>query len=134
MLTHQFPNAQQPARVVILGAGGFLASELERVLERANIAPRPVYPREIDLTDAAAADRVAALLEPQDAVIMPAGLTPDKGRDIVTLMKNLRMGECVCAALARSSVAHFVYVRDRKSVVEGKRVDLGGRRTLKNTI
>src|ERR1035438_4131688 len=91
MLTHQFPNAQQPARVVILGAGGFLASELERVLERANIATRPVYPREIDLTDAAAADRVAALLEPQDAVIMPAGLTPDKGRDVVTLMKNLRM-------------------------------------------
>ena len=110
MLTHQFPNAVQPARVVILGAGGFLASNLERVLEQANIPVRPVHPREIDLTDAAAADRVAALLEPQDAVIMPAGLTPDKGRDIATLMKNLRMGECVCAALARSSVAHFVYV------------------------
>jgi len=110
MLIHQFPNAVQPARVVILGAGGFLASELGRVLEQAKVAVRPVHPQEIDLTDAAAADRVAALLEPQDAVIMPAGLTPDKGRDVGTLMKNLRMGESVCAALARSGVAHFVYL------------------------
>jgi nucleoside-diphosphate-sugar epimerase len=110
MLIHQFPNAVLPVRVVILGAGGFLASSLERVLERAHIAVRPVHPWEIDLTDATAAARVAALLQPEDAVIMPAGLTPEKGRDVATLMKNLRMGESVCAALARSSVAHFVYV------------------------
>jgi nucleoside-diphosphate-sugar epimerase len=110
MLIHQFPNAMQPARVVILGAGGFLAAEFERVLEQANIAVRPVHPQEIDLTEAAAADRVAALLEPPDPVIMPAGLTPDKGRDVATLMKNLRMAAAVAAALGRSPVAHFVYI------------------------
>ena len=39
-----------------------------------------------------------------------AALTPDRGRDIATLMKNLRMAENVCAALGRARPAYFLYI------------------------
>jgi UDP-glucose 4-epimerase len=110
MLIHQSPNPVKPVRAVILGAGGFLAAEMQRVLESDGMAVRPVHPQEIDLTDVSAGDKVAALLQPDDSVVMPAGLTPDKGRDAATLMKNLRMAESVSEALGRSAVAHFIYI------------------------
>jgi nucleoside-diphosphate-sugar epimerase len=40
---------------------------------------------------------------------MLAALTPDKGRDIGTLMKNLAMMQHLCAALERVGCAHLVY-------------------------
>ena len=40
---------------------------------------------------------------------MLAALTPDKGRDAATFVRNLAMMQAVCAALAGSSCAHFVY-------------------------
>src|SRR5205085_8375778 len=66
--------------------------------------------KELDLTDAGAAEKLAALLRPDDAVVMAAALTPEKGRDIGTLMKNLRMGESVCAAIGKVAPAHFIYI------------------------
>jgi nucleoside-diphosphate-sugar epimerase len=41
---------------------------------------------------------------------MASALTPDKGRDAGTLMKNLRMAENACAAIAQAPPAHFVYI------------------------
>jgi UDP-glucose 4-epimerase len=40
---------------------------------------------------------------------MLAALTPDKGRDIATFMKNLAMMRNLCNGLARSGCAHLVY-------------------------
>jgi nucleoside-diphosphate-sugar epimerase len=96
--------------VVILGAGGFLAREFARLLAAETVPTRAIGSKEIDLTTADAADRLAAEFRPGDAVVMTAALTPDKGRDIATLMKNLRMAESVCAALGRAKPAHFLYV------------------------
>jgi UDP-glucose 4-epimerase len=109
MLTHSFSKPSPPPRVVIFG-GGFLAAELARTLESAEIPSRLLRSAEVDLTHASAADALSAILQPDDCVVMPAALTPEKGRDVATLMKNLRMGESVCAALGRSGVAHFVYI------------------------
>jgi len=110
MLVHKHSTPLKPARVVILGAGGFLSPELTRLLAADGVPTRAIGSREIDLTAADAGERLAAELRPDDAVIMAAALTPDKGRDIATLMKNLRMAESVCAAIGRSKPAHFVYI------------------------
>jgi nucleoside-diphosphate-sugar epimerase len=40
---------------------------------------------------------------------MLAALTPDKGRDIATMMKNLAMMRHVCAALEHSGCAYLIY-------------------------
>jgi len=96
--------------VVILGAGGFLAPELARLLEANGIAVRAIGSKALDLTAEGAADGLVSELLDGDVVVMAAGLTPDKGRDIGTLMKNLRMAENVCGALGRVKPAQFVYI------------------------
>jgi nucleoside-diphosphate-sugar epimerase len=50
------------------------------------------------------------ILSPSDAIVMAAALTPDKGRDSKTLIKNLKMAENVGAALIKGACAHFVYI------------------------
>jgi UDP-glucose 4-epimerase len=110
MLVHKNASPVKPARVLILGAGGFLSPELARLLAADGVPTRAIGSKEIDLTSATAADGLAAEIRPDDAVVMTAALTPDKGRDIATLMKNLRMAENVCAALGRAKPVYFLYV------------------------
>jgi UDP-glucose 4-epimerase len=110
MLSHSLGQAEKPARVVILGSSGFVGSTLAQVLDRDGVAVRGVARKELDLTEPSAAERLAAMLKREDALVVPAGLTPDKGRTIGTLMANLRMAESVAAALERARVAHFIYI------------------------
>jgi nucleoside-diphosphate-sugar epimerase len=49
------------------------------------------------------------MLRPTDAVVILSALTPDKGRDIATLMKNLAMMQQVCAALGKTGCSQLVY-------------------------
>jgi nucleoside-diphosphate-sugar epimerase len=99
-----------PNRVLVLGSRGCLTPELLRLLEQDGVPTRTIGSKENDLTAAGSADRLALEIKRDDAMVMPAALTPDKGRDVTTLMKNLRMAENVCGALARVAPAHFIYV------------------------
>ncbi len=109
MITHQNVQSQKPARVVLLGARGFIGSAIRRQIEAQGVPFIALTSAELNLAETTAASKLAALLKPSDAVVMLAALTPDKGRDIATLMKNLTMMQSVCAALAKSGCAHFVY-------------------------
>ncbi len=110
MLTHLHATPEAPARVVILGANGFIPRALAASLAAEKIASVAVGSRHVDLTAPDAGSALAALLQPGDAVVMAAALTPDKGRDAATLMKNLRMAENVAAAIATRPVAHLIYL------------------------
>ncbi len=110
MLTHLQPSSAAPGRVVILGAGGFVARALATRLTASGIPVVAVPSRQIDLAAAEAGPALAALLQAGDAVVMTSALTPDKGRDAATLMKNLRMAESVAAALAARPCAQLVYL------------------------
>jgi nucleoside-diphosphate-sugar epimerase len=46
---------------------------------------------------------------PSDVVVMAAALTPEKGRDTGTLVRNLRMAEHVGAAVLAQSLGQLVY-------------------------
>lgn len=109
MITHQNACPQKPARVVLLGARGFIGSELRKQLDEQGISTIAPVSAELNLAGADASDRLAALLRPSDSVVMLAALTPDKGRDIAALMKNLTMMQHVCAALGQIGCAHLVY-------------------------
>ena len=109
MITHQNTQPQKPTRVVLLGARGFIGTAIRRQIEAQGMPATALTSAELDLAEATAADKLAALLKPSDAVVMLAALTPDKGRDIATLIKNLTMMQSVCAALEKSGCAHLVY-------------------------
>lgn len=110
MLKHHNEKPATPGRVTILGASGFLGAALCRRLAERGIGTCAPASKELDLAAENAGERLAGLLRKDDALVMLAALTPDRGRDIATLMKNLRMAEAVCAALAKQAVAHVVYI------------------------
>jgi nucleoside-diphosphate-sugar epimerase len=64
----------------------------------------------IDLTASDAGPRLADLIGTEDVVVMAAGLTPDKGKNVATLMANLRMAEAVSLALERARPTQFIYI------------------------
>lgn len=110
MLSHLLSEPVPPRRVVVLGSRGFVGGELLELLKTEGCSYRAVPRQEIDLCEPGAADRLRAILDPGDAVVVAAALTPDRGRDVATLMKNLRMAECLAQVLAENPCAHLVYI------------------------
>lgn len=110
MLTHQNPTPVAPARVVVLGARGFVASNLIQHLSAAGVPVLGLSSADLDLTEAASVTALTATLRADDALVFVSALTPDRGKDIATMMRNLRMGQHVCAALTAKPCAHVVYV------------------------
>ena len=109
MISHASVQPRNPARVVVLGASGFIGKAVMEKLRAQSIASLGVSSADIDLASPAAADKLVAMLKPTDAMVMLSALTPDRGRDIATLMKNLAMMQSLCAALAKTGCAHLVY-------------------------
>jgi UDP-glucose 4-epimerase len=93
----------------LLGAQGFIGTAIRRQLDAQRIPNLSQTSADLNLAEAAAADKLAAALKPTDAVVMLAALTPDKGRDLATLMKNLAMMQNTCAAIGKTGSAHLVY-------------------------
>jgi UDP-glucose 4-epimerase len=110
MLTHRNAQPVKPARVVVLGAGGVIGKALLGRLNADGIAVLGLGSADIDLQDAAAAAKLRYVLQGDDAVVFLSALTPDKGRDIATLMKNLRMAEAVAEAMAAVKCRQLVYM------------------------
>ena len=135
-----------PGRVVVIGSRGVIGHALVETLQGMKDGFAPVVPvssGDVDLLAKSAADDLAALLQPDDAVVMLSGLTPDRGRDSATLIKNLTMAQAVGAALTSVPPAQLVYMstlvlsprdthhsygpnRFRKQAVEEGRIVLGG--------
>jgi UDP-glucose 4-epimerase len=110
MLTHCNATPRTPSRVTVLGSRGFVATRLIRMLAGQGIACRPVGSAEVDLIAPAAAAELAGILRPGDSVVVTSALTPEKGRDRATFLKNVAMIDNLCKGLARASCAQVVYV------------------------
>jgi len=109
MITHQNTQSQNPTRVVLLGARGFIGTAIHHQIEAQGVPVTAPSSAELNLAEAGAADKLVMLLKPSDTVVMLAAFTPDKGRDIATLMRNLAIMQSVCVMLEKSACAHFVY-------------------------
>ncbi len=108
--THVHASPVDPARVVVLGGGGFIGRSLVAALGHARIPTLTPSRRELDLAVEGAWERLRALLRPTDALVLLAALTPDKGRGLTPFMTNLAMGAAACRALEATDLAHVVYV------------------------
>jgi nucleoside-diphosphate-sugar epimerase len=97
-------------RIVVLGSRGFLGKALCERFDLERVLFFPVSSVELDLTQADAGEKLSNILQPNDVVVMNSALTPDKGRDVSTLMKNLRMAEAVAIATQKVPISHLVYI------------------------
>jgi UDP-glucose 4-epimerase len=110
MLKHHNAEPCKPARVVALGANGFLGRRLTQHLTDEGMPVAAINRDKVDLAADGAADKLAVELRSDDTVVFLAALTPDKGRGIAPFLANLRMAAAVCAAFERVSVGHVIYV------------------------
>lgn len=108
MLTHLHDHPTNPARIVILGSAGFVATATIRRLEALG-APVLALPRtELDLTSADASTRLADILRPDDSLLFVSAKAPVKTEAM--LIENIRMGAAVCEGLKKSPASHVVYI------------------------
>jgi nucleoside-diphosphate-sugar epimerase len=109
MLNHLNSEPKSPARVVVLGARGFIGHTLVAALQKSGIATLPISSVDLDLTADGASDRLAAMLQPHDSVVMLAALTPDKGRGLTPFLRNVHMAASLCESLGKVAPAQIVY-------------------------
>jgi UDP-glucose 4-epimerase len=109
MLSHAYDVPRKPARIVVLGSGGFLGTHLLKACAAAGIEAAGLGSRDIDLSDAGAAAQLAQRMRAKDVLVFLAALTPDKGRGSGTLLRNLAMCRSVCEATRAVDLAQLVY-------------------------
>lgn len=110
MLHHHQVQPTKPKRVLVLGSSGFVARDLVRHLAGEQIEHRAIASSEIDLSLPASVTQLQAEIREDDALVVTSGLTPDKGKDVQTLMKNLSMGQYLAAALEATPCRQVVYI------------------------
>lgn len=100
--------AVPPARVVVIGAGGFVGSTIVGHLTAAKCPVLALTRREVDLLAADGDEKLKAQLKPDDAVVFVSAVAPAK--NTAQMMINFRMAEVACRALAAVPPAHLVYI------------------------
>src|SRR5262249_41139887 len=93
---------------VVLGRNGFVGAAVVCHLSTCGMSVLALGRAELDLSAADAGPRLAALLKPDDALVIAAAKAPAKtGLDLID---NLRMMSAVCDALRTMPVTHVVYI------------------------
>ena len=103
-----YETARPPERVVILGAGGFVGGAARARLEADGIRVLPLARDDLDLLKETAAETLAAILRPQDFLVVVSARAPCKTND--DMVTNVTMMNSVCRALEASPVAHVTYI------------------------
>jgi len=110
LLNHRNSAYEPPRRVVVIGCRGVIGRALCNLFDVNGIPFLPLSSDDVDLLNDDATERLSELLEPSDSLVMLSALTPDKGRDRNTFMRNIRMANAVCGAIERKPVSHIVYM------------------------
>jgi UDP-glucose 4-epimerase len=108
MLEHLNQAPSLPKRTVVLGAAGFVGHALVKFLAARGAATLALTRREVDLMAPNAAERLAALLRPDDAFVAVAAKAPCK--NVQMLADNVIMTLAMIKALAAAPVAHVVNI------------------------
>ncbi len=90
MLTHLNSVATLPKRVVIIGAAGFVGGAIAQAARAQDVPTFLVTRRDVDLLADRAADKLAALLEPEDAVVAAARSRRSRLRACCETISRLR--------------------------------------------
>lgn len=110
MIEHNHATPVLPSRVVVLGASGFVGKDLVSHLTTLGIVTVPLSSEDIDLCMPESIMRLHRVIREDDALVIVSAITPYKGRDIRTLMQNLKMGEYVSTFLQDATCSHVVYI------------------------
>ena len=99
------------ARVIILGAGGYIGRALRARLEGERGADVVGHSsKTLDLTRPEALNVLDAAVGPEATLVLASAITPDRGQSIATVMSNLTMVANVACYLEAHQTGRCVYV------------------------
>lgn len=110
MIEHHLDTPTPPARVVIVGASGFVGKNLTQALSRTGIETLGLSSAAVDLEQPKSAAALSGIVREDDALVLLSALTPDRGRDVRTMMRNLTMGEHLSRAIGQTRCSHIIYL------------------------
>ena len=108
MIEHGNDRPVAPARVVVMGAGGFVGNAIASRLERDRGAVVRLTRREVDLLASDGADRLSAWLRPGDVFVAVSALAPC--RNAAMLRDNIIMAAAMLKAAAVQPLALVVNI------------------------
>jgi nucleoside-diphosphate-sugar epimerase len=108
MLEHQNSQPQQPTRVAVIGAAGFVGGAIAARMERDGVPVLRIARKEVDLLAPDAAARLKALLLPTDSVVAASAKAPVK--DSGMLVDNMVMARALVQAIAQVKPVHVVNI------------------------
>jgi UDP-glucose 4-epimerase len=108
MLKHLNSGAQPPRRVVVVGASGFVGGAVAARLEQGGIETVRVGRSQVDLLAPEAAQKLAALLEPGDALVAASAMAPVK--NAAMLRDNMTIALAMVTAAADANLSHVVNI------------------------
>ena len=108
MLEHLNSGPQRPARVVVVGATGFVGGAVAARLEAVGVPVFRLGRRDVDLCMPDARTALASLLRPGDAFVAAAARAPCKNADM--LIQNMIMARAMAGALADARVSHVINI------------------------
>jgi UDP-glucose 4-epimerase len=97
-----------PQRTVVIGGGGFVGGAVVARLTAKEARVVSVARSDVNLLASNAAEKLAALLQPGDAIVAAAALVPCK--DMNMLIDNMIMIRAMLDALARVEPSHVVNI------------------------
>lgn len=110
MITHLNASEERPARVIVLGASGFVGADAVRRLNEAGMTTLGLASADVDLCAAGAVEALRGRVRHDDVMVIVSALTPDRGKDIGTFMRNVTMGAHLSAFLEQAACSHVVYI------------------------
>ncbi len=108
MLEHTVSAPFMPARVVVMGAGGFLGTVIVSHLKKHGVPVLAITSDSLNLLEGDASSRLAELLRPEDTLVVISAVAPCKDHGM--LLQNISMMAAICAAIDTMMPAHVVYM------------------------
>jgi UDP-glucose 4-epimerase len=108
MLEHLNQAAQKPARVVVIGAGGFVGGAIAARLERDGVPVVRLGRKDVDLLGADASEKLGKIFKKDDAVVAASARAPVKNPDM--LVENMIMARAMVGAFGSASLSHVVNI------------------------
>jgi UDP-glucose 4-epimerase len=97
-------------RVVLLGGSGTVGQDLENYFQSQQVECLSLSSKEVDLSDIRSTQKLLSILENRDILVFISAITPDRGKDAKTLLKNLTMVDHFCAILDQVNLSHVIYI------------------------
>jgi UDP-glucose 4-epimerase len=108
MLEHLVDGPVKPARVVVIGSGGFVGGAVHRRLVNYEVKVLALGREELDLAKEGSAEALHSLLRPEDAVVFAAARVPC--RDLGLLIENALITKAVIGALKGAPISHLINI------------------------